>query len=197
MLCNKCLSLFSSRSTLICFLWKRACRQNCSTLWERSPATWHEVLLAFILLSFYCHCCCSLWDTSRKKKENQRGGYRNKKCGRDVKSPSLWRCLSWCWMDVGKRSEQTKARKNERKSCKRAAKEKSSQPASGYTNWVPVACSAKTDQERAAWSKFLLCWGVCTGQRTDIGGIPADISVFHHATQQLPISTVLVERRPI
>lgn len=146
------LSIFSCRSTLICFLWKRECRQNCYTLWERSPATWHEVLLAFLSLSFYCHCCCSLWDTSRKK-ENQGvgcgvGGIQQKMWKRREKPWVVTELVGWMLRRGSEQMEARKYKKRARKNCQRT----SSQTTSGYTNSVRVACSAKTDQERAAWS---------------------------------------------
>lgn len=94
------------------------------------------------------------------KKKKSKGGIQQK-CGRDVRSPGLWR-LYRCWMDVEKRiKNKMKARKKNRER-ERTVDAKSSQTTSGYTNSVRVACSAKTDQERAAWSKLLLSWGgVC------------------------------------
>lgn len=71
--------------------------------------------------------------------------------------------VGWTLRRGSEQNESKKKKKSERE--KRTVEAKSSQTTSGYTNSVRVACSAKTDQERAAWNRLLLLLRgeVCAG----------------------------------
>lgn len=111
---------FPCRFTLICFLWKRECKQNCYTLWERSLATWHEMLWALFSLShFFYFIFFFLFKFQSSllghlKKTNQKwGGWRDvrlklwKRCIEE--SPVLCRGFAG-WMSR-RRSEQMESKK--------------------------------------------------------------------------------------
>lgn len=175
---------------LICFLWKRECRQNCYTLWERLPATWHEVLLAFISLSFYCRFC-SLWDTLRKKKRKKIKGGRGDSTNMWKRCENTWVVTELVGWMLRRGSEQMKARKNEL-----------SQKVISKYKWIHKLSSCclqcqnwpredTLEQTPALLGEFVL------GLSTDTRGIQDNISVFQRATAFVAgLFCLLVEWRP-
>lgn len=96
---------------LICFLWKRECKQNCYTLWERSLATWHEMLWAlfslshfYFIFSFFLNFTVIIAGTFKenKSKMGRVGG-----CSIKIVEEMHWRepgvVTRLCWLDVEKK----------------------------------------------------------------------------------------------